>query len=443
MTDKPTARQHGDSAARPWWWAGLVALYQVLLPMVLLMALPGWWIRMLRRGGQGSGLHERAGVYVEDPAWEPCGAVHLHAISVGEVMLALRLMRAWREKEPAQKFVLATGTATGRAVAVAAGLAGVRVTYAPLDIPVMVHAYLRRFEPSKLILVEGEVWPNLMSSCERRGIPVSLVNARMSPRSERRYRKLAPCLRPLFSLLRHVAIQEEEHREIWQWLGVGVDRIVCTGSLKFDPGSHPAQPGSPEIAGILTSMGDAPVLLAASTHPGEEVLLAKAMHRAVPEARLVIAPRHAERAEDCLAELVASGFRVMRRSHARMMDPPSGGGPLVLLIDTTGELREWIGHADVVLIGKSFRSRGGQNPAEAIMAGVPVVFGPHMENFEPLATRLLDQGGALRAEDPEEMVSAICHSLQPDRARAMAQAASACLRRHEGATRRMVDLVCG
>lgn len=293
----------------PLWWHGVMAVYQILLPLVLLLALPGWIVKMLRRGGMGTGLHERLGLYSPDDGFEPCGAIHLHAISVGETMLALRVLRAWRGLDPAARFVIASGTATGHAVASAAALSGVRVTYAPLDVGTMVDAYLRRFEPAQIILVEGEVWPNLIAACERRRIPVSLVNARMSPRSERRYRRVCDALRPMFSRLSLVALQEAAHREIWELLGVNQARIHHVGSLKFDPGSNqrPSRRSSFQI--LLDAMGHGPVILAASTHPGEEAFLAAAMRKACPDARLLIAPRHAERAGDAARALAEASSR--------------------------------------------------------------------------------------------------------------------------------------
>jgi 3-deoxy-D-manno-octulosonic-acid transferase len=432
--------QRPGTARRPTWWIILLCIYQILLPVLFLLALPGWMLKMLRRGGKGSGLSERAGCYSTEIAYEPCGAVHIHAVSVGEAILALQLIRTWRERSPATGFVLAVGTATGHAVACKADIPGLRVTYAPLDLPFMVSSYLDRFEPSSLVLVEGEVWPNLLASCGKRGIPVSLVNARMSPRSERRYHKLAPLLRPLFSQLHLVALQEESHRAIWQRIGVATDRIHLAGSLKFDPGSGHQPERRAEYDTILSAFGNGPVLLAASTHTGEEAYLAAAMHKAVPHARLVIAPRHAERAADASRDLSAAGFFPVLRSTIRHSLPRAGTSP-VLLIDTTGELRDWTAHASLVLIGKSFLSTGGQNPTEAILADVPVIFGPHMENFEPLASKLVASGGALRTSETDEFTAAIRQSLDPQHASRMTRAARDCLYAHEGAIHRVIDLL--
>ncbi len=413
-----------------------LAIYRLLLPLLFVAAFPGWVVKMLRRGGRGTRLAERAAIYTVPLEREPCGAVHFHAVSVGEAMLALKLIREWRLAEPERRFVLATGTATGHAVATAADIIGLRVTYSPLDFPSMVRRYLNRFEPSQIVLIEGEVWPHLLLECRKRGVPVQLVNARMSPRSARRFRSFAPWLRPLYQVLDGVAIQESGDAEIWQALGVAPEKIHTTGSLKFDPGSGARPTMRPDFQVMLDHFGhDRPVLLAASTHPGEAAWIATAIRNARPDLLPVIVPRHAERRAEVAAELTAAGFDVrLRSSFSGMPANPSS----VLVVDSTGELRDWTAHADVVVIGKSFLTNGGQNPCEAILAAKPVIFGPHMENFQPLAARLLAAGGALCAMDSAELSRAILTALEPLKAQEMTQRAAALLAPHDGATRRIL-----
>ena len=415
-------------------------LYRLLLPLLFIAAFPGWIVKMLKRGGFGTRLGERAAIHTTPLEFEPCGAVHVHAVSVGEAMLGLKLIREWLKREPERRFVLATGTATGHAVATSAGIPGLRVTYAPLDFPSMVRRYLNRFEPSQLVLIEGEVWPHHLLACRKRGIPVSLVNARMSPRSARRYRKFAPWLRPVFPQLDAVAVQEADDAEIWRHLGVKQERIHHTGSLKFDPGSgaHPAK--RPEFHRMLAAFGnDRPVVLAASTHAGEDAWIAAAIREAAPQALPVLVPRHAERRAEVKQELLRAGFRVALRSEAAGLTDAKEAG--VFVIDSTGELRDWTAHADVVVIGKSFLATGGQNPSEAILAGKPVVFGPHMENFEPLASRLVSAQGAVRVPDQPALTAAIRDALDPSLAAAMSRKAAQILASHDGATRRIIELL--
>lgn len=416
-----------------------LVIYRLLLPLLFLAAFPGWLRRMLQRGGLGSGLHERVGRYSEPPEFEPCATVHLHAISVGEAMLAVKLARAWHAVDPERRFVVATGTATGHAVATHAGLGFLRVTYAPLDFPGMVRRYLDRFEPAQIVLVEGEAWPHLLLECRRRGIPVSLVNARLSPRSAARFARLAAWVRPLFGMLDALAVQDPADAAVWQNLGVEPGRIHATGSLKIDPGSGPPPARRPEFAAMLEPFGaERPVILAASTHAGEEPWIADAIRAAVPAALPVIVPRHAERRGPLADDLKRAGFEVVLRSAFR---PPTDAARACLVVDSTGELRDWTAHAAVVIIGKSFHAVGGQNPCEAIIAGKPVICGPHMENFEPLATQLTGGGAIQRPTSREELVTAIRHALDPAQAAEQTTRAAAVLHQHHGATNRLVALL--
>ena len=416
-----------------------ITLYRLILPLLFIAAFPGWIVKMLRRGGFGTRLGERAAVYTTPLEYEPCGAVHFHAVSVGESMLALKLIREWLVIDPERRFVLATGTATGHAVATAAHIPRLRVTYSPLDFRWMVRRYLNRFEPSQIVLIEGEVWPHLLLDCEKRHIPVRLVNARMSPRSARRFEKFASWLRPVYGLLDAVAIQEAEDARIWETLGIPAHRIHATGSLKFDPGSGARPTLRPEFQRMLDAFGkDRPVVLAASTHPGEDAFIAAAICEADPEALAVLVPRHAERRGAVTADLEKAGFLVKLRSAALAA---TDDRRCVFVIDSTGELRDWTAHADVVVIGKSFLSTGGQNPCEAVLAEKPVVFGPHMENFQPLANRLIASGGSISAADHAELSQAIRSALDPQKATIMARQASALLAPHAGATRRILDLL--
>lgn len=422
-------------------WLTVLTIYRLVLPLLFVAAFPGWIVRMLRRGGLGTPLGERIGLYAGDVEHEPCGAVHVHAVSVGEVLLALKLIRAWLDREPGCRFVLATGTATGHAVATAAAIDAVRVVYAPLDFRWMVRCYLGRFEPSRLVLIEGEAWPHLLLGCRRRGIPVRLVNARMSPRSARRYRRFASLLRPLFGILDAVAVQEDEDRGIWLDLGVAADRIYRTGSLKYDPQDGVRPTRRDAFQTMLDACGRGrPVVLAASTHDGEEAWIAEAVRGACAEALPVLVPRHAERRAEVAESLEKAGFVPLLRSMFRL--PSDASLPrCALVVDSTGELRDWTAHADAVVIGKSFFAIGGQNPMEAVLAGKPLVFGPHMENFEPLASRLVAAGAARRVADQEALAQALREVLKPECAALMREAAAAVTAAHQGSTQRILDLL--
>ena len=419
--------------------SAILLIYRALLAIAFLLAFPGWIVKMLRRGGFGTRLTERIGIYTTAPEFEPCGAIHLHAVSVGETVLALKLLREWRAEHPGTRFVLATGTSTGHDLATRAAVPGLRVTYSPLDFPWMIRSYLTRFEPSGIILIEGEIWPNFLRIAGKRRIPVSLANARVSPRSSKRFLKAAPLLRPFFSRLSAVCIQEESHRGLWQSLGVCPEKIHLTGSLKFDPQSASPPPLRQDFTEMLASFGkNRPIVLAASTFPGEETLMATAIRASDPQALPVIVPRHAERRAEVSESLAQAGFHPVLRS---AFHPPPSGKDSVFIVDSTGELATWTSHADAVVIGKSFLSTGGQNPAEAILARKPLILGPHMENFQPLATRLTEAGAALTASDASDLPAAILRALDPATAASLSEKAMAILSSHEGATRRHLAIL--
>lgn len=414
-------------------------IYRALLPLLFLVAFPGWIIKMIRRNGLNTALHERLGIYLQPADREPTHAIHLHAISVGETMLALKLARAWRKNQPNTTFVIATGTATGHHLATNANLPDTRVTYSPLDFAWMVRKYLNRFQPAKIILIEAEAWPNLLRLAEKQHIPVHLANARVSPRSEQRYLRFVKLISPFFSKLTTVCIQEKNHRHLWQQLGIPTQNIHLTGSLKFDPLTTTPPPPSPEFEKILASYGPSrPLILAASTFPGEETLIAAAIHQAHPKALAIIVPRHAERRNEAHQTLTQHGFQTTLRT---TFTPPTPHPQQVLLIDTTGELATWTSHAHIVIIGKSFLHTGGQTPAEAILAHKPLILGPHMENFQPLANKLLAANAAILATTREEITTAIQTALDPTTATAMTNTAHNILSQHQGATQRHLDVL--
>lgn len=418
----------------------VLALYGILLPLFLLASLPGWILKMIRRGGLRTGLHGRLGIYTGKNLPPRTGAIHIHAISVGETMLALKLIRAWLAADPTARFVLATGTSTGHQTATRAAHPSVFTTYSPVDLKWSASNYLRLYQPSEIILIEGEIWPNLLRLSRKNRIRVSLANARTSPRSARRFRNFASLLQPFFRHLTAVCIQEERDRPLWQALGVPAHAIHLTGSLKFDPSIAPPPSTRPDFSEILNSFGSGKhIILAASTFPGEEALIARAILDADPAALPVIVPRHAERRAEVLHQLDLAGFQGVLRTSSR--HPPPADRPRILIIDTTGELPSWTALADVVIIGKSFLATGGQNPAEAIAAGKPLILGPHMENFQPLAADLIAAGAALTASDSASITAAILTALDPAISSNLTSRASAILARHAGAALRHLNVL--
>ncbi|MEN3940889.1 glycosyltransferase N-terminal domain-containing protein [Prosthecobacter sp. SYSU 5D2] len=428
-----------------------LCLYNLVLPIGVLCMLPGAIRKMRQRGGHWRDLAQRLGSFSETQlqavAALPGGKDRLwiHAVSVGEVGIATKLIALLLKTRPQTGIILTTTTPTGYAQAAgfAASQAGkVVVLYSPLDLPGVGARFLSQLTPAQLILVEAEVWPNLVSSAVHRGIPVSLVNARLSPRSERRFLKFGFFIKPIFGLLHQVLVQEPEDVRRWTGLGLPPERVHHTGSIKFDPqGAAPDVAQVQALRAVLETAGitsNQPTLLLASTHPGEEILLAQMtlrLRQKHPSLALLIVPRHVERAAALMQELTAAGLQPQCRSH---IQAPT----LDLLIDTTGELRAWQELATLVVVGKSFLATGGQNPAEAVMARKPVLFGPHMENFQALIDLLLVRQGAVQVPDVVALETSLNHLLDdPAQRQTLGDNGHAALSLHEGATAKTVDLL--
>jgi len=374
----------------------VLLLWNLVYPAVVVLAAPFWVLKMLRRDGWGSGLLERLGFYRRDAEFEKSGAIYIHAVSVGEVLLALKLIAKWKEQSPVH-FLLVPTTATGMAVAREKAPSDVRVIYAPLDFGFLIRRVMKRFSPCLVVMVESELWPNLISQTHRMGIPLGLMNARLSPRSGRRLASLKRFVSPFLELLDHVGVPEEVDLKRWQDLGVRADATVLTGNVKFDPDGAERPRPRHEFSAMLASFPNRRIAMGISTFAGEEEYLDEVFRETGYQS--VIVPRHAERRDEVLRAL--NGNVVLRSQFS----PPKEDETLV--IDSTGELRDWTAHADVAVIGKSFLEKGGQNPSEAIMAGVPVICGPDMSNFEPLVSELVALGGVQQVSSREELITAL------------------------------------
>ena len=420
-------------------------LYNLLWPLGLLIFLPGYFAKMIRRGGYREKFGQRVGIYDAEVRNRLSNqrSTWLHAVSVGEVNVALKLASALRVLEPDLHCVLTTTTTTGFALACKTAPPWIEVMYTPLDYwPIMRRAF-SVIRPARIVLVEAEVWPNLAAAAHARRIPLALVNARLSSRSERRYRRFRFFIAPTFRLLDLVCAPERRDVERWAALGVPRNRIRVTGSIKFDPDvqaqSHTVGASVPDAF----SPGSL-VLFGGSTHRGEEEILVRIflrLRQQFPSLRLFIAPRHVERLQEIRAHLGVLPLRVTLASEALI-----GGSADTdcMLLDTTGELQRWYGIATVVFVGKSLTAHGGQNPVEPILAGKPVVFGPHMENFAALAKTLVSNNGVTQVSDADSLERAFAELLRDSKARQrLVQNAYAALSQHKGGTARTATLVHG
>ncbi len=438
-------------------------LYRALFPLVFGCLLPGYLVRMLRRGGYGPGFLERFGRFSpeQERALEAAsGGIWVHAVSVGEMVMALRLVAELRVQQPELPVIVSTTTSTGHALArkelglalePGAEGAATALIYYPLDLRGIVRRVFARVRPAQIVLVDKELWPNLLAHAWASGVPVSIVNARLSPRSERRFRKARRWVGPFFGMLRRVYVQEPEESARWHSLGVREEALECVGSLKFDY-TPPTGPGREEtFRRILAKLGWAetdPILLGGSTFPGEEAALARAclrLRQQHPALRLIVVPRHVERTPQARADLHAEGLRIALRTEP---EAKAAGerAPIAdaLIVNTTGELRDWYRLATVCVIGKSLTAHGGQNPAEPLLVGRPIVLGPNMENFAPLVRQLLQAGGATQIPEETALPPAIAALLaDPAHGAAQVRAGQQLLAVHRGANHRTAARLLG
>ncbi|MDQ6859588.1 MAG: 3-deoxy-D-manno-octulosonic acid transferase [Verrucomicrobiota bacterium] len=420
-------------------------LYNLLFPFALLFFLPGYLRKARRRGGYRPHFGQRFGIYGRELRARLAANPHtwIHAVSVGEVAIALKLASKLRELDPQFRCLLSTTTSTGYAVAEGEASDWLAVMYHPLDFWLIVRRAFAVVRPPCLILVEAEVWPNLTAEARNRAVPVALVNARLSPRSERRFRRFLPLVRPTFRALNLVCVQEPGDAARWHALGVCRETIRHTGSIKYDPSEGASDASVPSQ--VLDSLGvdrSRPILLGGSTHPGEEEILSRAfveVRKHVPDLLLIVAPRHVERTDEIASTLIALGLDVARRSAATQPDQRPFD---VIILDSTGELRHWYAVATIVFIGKSLAAHGGQNPVEPILARKPVVFGPHMENFATLARTLLEHRGAIEVQNESELEQCFLTLIQdPAQRAALVRQALEVLAPHRGATQRTAELL--
>ena len=419
-------------------------LYNVVFPMAVLLMLPSFLLRMIRRGKYRHKFGQRFGIYSPGVRERIAGTdrVWLHAVSVGEVNIALKLIQALRDADPSLVFILSTTTSTGFKLAASRKSPWLEPIYNPLDFLPVVRRVMQTIRPRALILVEAEVWPNVVCEARRLGAKAVLVNARLSPRSEKRFRAARMIAAPLFNQLDALYLQEPEDIARWTSLGVRQDKLHVTGSIKFDDSAAAARPIR-NFRPVLDALGvpvDAPVLLGGSTFEGEEEILARVflqLRKSRPDLFLILVPRHHERGDAVARQMERLGLKVARRTQSDQHTRPD-----VLLVDTTGELVSWYLCATVVFMGKSLCDRGGQNPAEPLAAGVPVVFGPHMRNFASLVQGLLRNQAAMEISDEATLQVAVESLLSsPEKRNAMVRRGVKCLEIHRGATDRTVSLL--
>ena len=398
-------------------------VYNLLFPVVFLLMLPKFISRMLKRGGYGQHFEQRIGHFGHNTKarLREHRRVWIHAVSVGEIYVALRFIKAYRVAHPDTFFALSTTTSTGHAIAGKELDPRDVLFYFPVDLPGIIKKVLRIIDPVRLILVEGEFWPNLIRLADRQGVPVALINGRMSERSYKGYRKLKSLTTDVLRRINPICVQGDVDAGRMIGIGAPSGNVHVMGTVKFDVAErNPA--GEKAAQEILRRIGvpeDATVLLGGSTWPGEEAVLCDLYKKLKAEHGklfLVLVPRHVERADEIVQCLEERQLSFMRRS--QLGDAPETAPPDVLFVDTTGELRSFYSVADLIFVGKSLLEHGGQNPIEPAMCGKAVVVGPYMENFPAVMPVFLKKEAIVQVGDVQALEAAMAHLLADEPARA-------------------------
>ncbi len=411
---------------------------------LLVWALQPWVRLRLRRRARteplyGLAIEARFGQHDPATATPPGLPVFwLHAVSLGETRAAAVLLQALRPLLPGWRMVLTHGTATGRAQGQSLLQADDVQTWQPWDTPAAVESFVRHYRPKALILLETEVWPNLVGCTRAAGVPVFLVNARLSEKSLRQAQRLTALSRRSFGALSHVWAQTESDAERLQSLGVS--SLEVSGNLKFD-----ARPDAQLLAlgQRWRARGARPVVLLASSREGEEqewLNQLNALASELPEVQWLVVPRHPQRFDDVADLIVQAGFALERRSQWGADGPSSehAAHRTLWLGDSLGEMSLYYGLADIALLGGSFAPLGGQNLIEALACNCPVVMGPHTFNFAQAAEQAHAAGAALRVADMQAAVRTACASVtKPEAHAALIAPCARFVQAHQGAAQRM------
>ncbi|TNF03658.1 MAG: 3-deoxy-D-manno-octulosonic acid transferase [Gammaproteobacteria bacterium] len=411
-------------------------LFYLLTPLIL--------VRLLWRSRRAPAYRRR---WKERLGWVPTIAasrqvIWVHSVSVGETLAAVPMIRALQQRYPEALLAVTTMTPTGSARVSAEFGDSVYHVYAPYDLPCAVNRFLRRVRPHLLVIMETELWPNLIHYCRQRGTSVVVANARLSEKSAVGYRRFAALTAPMLAKVNQVAAQHQDDGARFQSLGLSDEQLTITGNIKFD--LNIADTLKQRAAALRTEwrgIEGRPVWLVASTHAGEEEIVLRAFRQlltAFPSLLLVLVPRHPERFQGVAQMCESLGFMTVKRSRG---DVP-GEGDQILLGDTMGELLLFFGACDIAFVGGSLVPVGGHNLIEPAAWEKPVLSGPHLFNFSEASRLLLEAGGMAVCADDQALVDEITRLLEsPESAAAMAAAAKSVADNNRGALQRLLDVI--
>lgn len=409
--------------------------------LIFYLALPVILLRLCWRGLSAPAYFkrwsERFGIPATTAPTRP--VIWVHAVSVGEVEACRPLVKGLQTHYPDHDLLITTMTPTGSARVTALFDEHVLHCYLPYDLPFAVKRFLKFYRPVMGILMETELWPNLIATGRQLSVPLIMANARLSERSARGYQRISKLTREMFAGLTLVATQTQTDRQRFRELSMPTEKVHAVGNLKFEL-SLPASLAE-QAEATRAMWGNRPVWIAASTHEGEEEQILNAARRVrsmVPDVLLILVPRHPERFDRVAALSRRNGYRTLRRSEGK----PCSSAVEVLVIDTMGELPVFYGCSDVALIGGSLIPHGGHNLLEPAALGRPVITGPHYFNFAEVTRQFIDHGAAVEVADKSALADKVIELLGDPQQRAlMGEAGLDLIVRNQGASKRLINLI--
>jgi 3-deoxy-D-manno-octulosonic-acid transferase len=428
----------------------MYAVYSVLIVLFFVVMSPYLLYQAVRYRKYVASLPQRLGVLPLSFNLDADESIWIHAVSVGEVLTARALLPQLRERYPKLRIFLSTTTMTGQQIARNNLQYVDEVFFFPFDFGFIVRRTLRLVRPRLFIMMETEIWPNLLRACREAGVKTMLVNGRISSRSYPRYRMARSFFRPVLAHVDRFCMQSDESARRIIDIGADPARVTVTGSLKFDSLEIPGAPGAAagadrgqnRVLRYFRITGDRPVVMAASTLKGEEEAVLEAFQRVRStraSALLIIAPRKPERFDEVERMARRAGWNVARRSELRVDAEPRND---VVVLDSIGELAQLYQVGTVVFVGGSLVDSGGHNILEPAVFGKPIVFGPHMQNFAEIAATFLDNGAAVQVKNPRELETALIDLLgDPVRRARLGAAARALVEANRGARAKSLAVI--
>ena len=421
--------------------------YNLFFPLGLIIILPQYLPRMFKRGGYQDQFSQRLGIF--DKATRNRigqGRIWVHAVSVGEVLIALKFINRWKEKNPEARFLLSTTTATALLIANKQASDWLEPISNPIDFFFITNKLVNQFQPAALVMVEGDVWPQRLFYATQKKIPTALLTARLSPRSEGRMKRFRWLIKPFFNQLDLITLPSAKDQERWLSLGINASRLKITGNMKYDQDGIPVALYPSDADQVFKSLGwekTDPVFFAGSTHNlEEEEILLRAwldLRKKFSNLRILIAPRYVERRQELLG--LFEKYHIAAALRSKKIEKCTDA----FILDTTGELNSWYSVATFVFVGKSLEvggAHGGHNPVEPLALKKPVLVGPSMETFEPLISDLRQVRGVTEVNNQHEIVEiAEYFLLHPKEATASVERGLSTLQDHQGSVERTCELL--